>query len=433
MLVRVVILFLVFFLNCYSGINVNKSTSKIKVTSGATLTVENNINNFAGELVLEDGGSVEGGNVNFDEGVLNSGGTKSKIVGDLSLDESQIVLDGQKTFKGKAGAILESLKIKGSNNRLEGFLNVSKNIQLEDKSSTVTCALSGRIPCNLILNGGELFLEEDLYFVDDMFITGSGLVKLNRRKLKLGSQDITCGSQLYLDDAKDIELNANFHLAETWTFSGESVLQGNGKILYLDDGGEIVIEQGSGLMLQDVTIRNVNGNNIRCLDSNSTLSLQDASIILNSDYSFTTGSIEVIREFRIKGVDKFIYQSTSQSKIYSYCKMVFESGITFSFDPIYDSSISDWDQVKLCWDFEDLTSVLELKGATFHVTSTGISLLRGKMVVKEDSSLVSEATTSSDGLILGDGISADNDFDIEVTAGSRLRMSSGYIVDRSVA
>lgn len=428
---KILIFKLLIFTACSARINIKKSTSKIKVRNGAGFVVEGQISGCAGTIEAEEGATVSGSSIIFDDGIYDDAGNKVKISGTLDLsDDAEITLEDGKTFKGKRGSFFGRLKLKGAANRLEGFLMSTQEVELQDSQSTVTCALQGRVPCNMVLNGGELLLEEDLHFVDDMFFTGSGIIKLNRRKLRLGGKDITCNSALYFDEACDIELNSNLHLSETWTFSGESVLGGNGNFLYLDDGGEIVVEQGSSLLLHNVTIRNISGNNIRCLDNNATLSFHNVTWIQDGNYSFTTGSLDVIERFVLRGDSVFAYQSTQTSNISSYGKVVFDRGMTFSFDPICSGmTVEQSEQTRNLLSFEDSTSILELKGATLHVTSTSMKLTKGTFRIKDRSYIVSELADGfhkEEGLILGDNNSS-YDVKFEVGAGSILEVVSGAL------
>ena len=218
--------------NCVAKINVKKSSSTIHVADGAGFIEDGKISDFKGKLIKDSGGTVSGGTITFNNGTYDDSGNKVKMTGELNLDAiKEIVLNGNEIFKGKRGSVVEKLKIKGKKNRLEGLLQLTNLIELFDKEATMTCALQGRVPCNIALNGGSIFLEEDLHFVDDSFFTGSGIIKVNKRKVKFGSKEITCDASIYFDDACDVELNANMHLSETWTFSGTNILLGNNKIL----------------------------------------------------------------------------------------------------------------------------------------------------------------------------------------------------------
>jgi hypothetical protein len=428
-------LFLLFFslfpFIVFAGFNVKKSNSRINVKSGANFVVDNVINNYKGKLVKEEGASVSGDSINFNEGVLEDAGSKLKLTGNLALGAlGRILLDGGKIFKGKRGDNLRALRIRGKKNRLEGSAQPISEITLDDKNTTVTCALQGRVGCNIVLNGGKVFLEDDLNFADDVFFTGSGVVNLNKRTLRIGATDLTTSATIEFEDARDVECDANLSLESTWTFSGESILKGRGNILCLGSVGEIVVRKNSSLLLQQASIRELKGYNIRCEDTTSTLSLQSVKLRLSDNYSFTQGSIYVRKKLRINGDHKFIYQSAQTSIIGSHTKMIFDRGTTFSFDPIWNSSITDWNLVRDFFEFEDGTAVLELKGATLHVTpTTGMKLKKGKLRIKDESYISSELDGKfhmEEGLILGNN-NAEDDAKVEIMSGASLVVSGGAL------
>ncbi|GAG20493.1 unnamed protein product, partial [marine sediment metagenome] len=257
----------------------------------------------------------------------------------------------------------------------------------------------------------------DLHFVDDMFFTGSGTIELNRRKLRFGSKEMTVNAPLYFDQAQDIELNSNVHLASTWTCSSECIVEGNGKILYLENGGNVVVEKGSSLLLRDMTIRGVSENNIRCLDNFSTLSFQGVTWIQDGNYSFTNGSFDVISKIKVVGGTTFAYKSTQQSRILSKAKISFDNGMTFSYDPASASG----DLILLT----DETSKFCLNGATLYSTATGLQLTKGILQIMGNSCLTSEAAVEDEGIAFGDGVSSDNDLRIEIFPGAKMRITAG--------
>jgi hypothetical protein len=419
---------------CFSKVNINKASSTVHVESGANFVVEGWIDGFAGDLVKDQGGTISGGII-FNEGSYSSAGNKIKVSGEVDFfNGASVTLGGDNVFKGKRGEVVKQLKVKGKSNRIEGILQLNDAILLQDKDTSVTFAVQGRVPCNIQLNGGEVFLEEDLHFGDDSFFTGSGIIKLNRRKLKLGAKELRCTSPLYFDGAQDIELQSRVILEDTWTFSAESTLDGGGTFLEISDGGGIVVEEGSSLLLENVVLREISDNNLRCLDSAATLSFQNVTLILDGDYSFTVGSLEVIDNLHIKGKYVFAYQSAQTSTVHTYGRIVLDKGVTFSYDPIYNSEVSNWDQARNFLAFDDDTAVLELKGATLHVTSTSMKLRKGTLRVKNKSYIVSEldgAFHMEEGLILGNNIAAD-DMLCEIYGGATLVVSSGALSYKNI-
>jgi hypothetical protein len=422
-------------LSCAAKINVKKTSSMIHVGEGAGFINDGHISCFKGKLIKDTGGSISGGKISFDNGTYIDGGNQVKVTGDLNLDAvKEIVLNGKETFKGKRGSAVPKVKIKGAGNRLEGVLQLTNSIELQDASSSLTCAIQGRVSCDIALNGGLIFLEEDLYFVNDMFFTGSGVIKLNKRKVRLGGAEMTANADLYFCNAQDIEMNANLSLASTWTFSGFSVLEGNDRILCLGDGSGIVVEPNSSLLFRNIALRNVSGNKIRCLDKTSTLSFQNVRWILDKDYSFTVGAMHIINNFEISGRHVFAFQSAQTSTLCCYGKLMIDRGMTFSFDPIWNSSVIDWDQACNFLVFEDDTCSFELKGATLHVTTTGFKLKKGTFRVKEKSYIYSELDGDfhrEEGFILGNN-NADDDVKFEVMSGSKLELLSGALSYKNV-
>jgi len=423
---------------CHAGIQVNKSTSTIVVKSGAHLVIGNSISNFKGNLIKEDGAEISGKDIVFDNGTFEDSGKKIKITGKLDLEnDNDIVLSGNKIFRGKRGELVQKIKVSGSNNRLEGVLQLMHDVELFDSAASVTCALTGRMTRNIKLNGGRVFLEEDLHFVDDVFFDGSGTVVLNKRNLHLGSTEMTCESPIYFDQAQDVELHANFHLAETWTFSSAGILEGNGNILYLDDNGEIVVEKGSSLLLKNLTVRGLKENKIRCLDENSTLSTQSITLIQDDNFSFTIGRLEVEGDLRITGTHTFAYQSAQESIVHSHAKLILDRGVTFSFDPMWNSSFSDsdWESARDFFVFEDETSQLVLKGATVHVTTTSMKLKKGTLRVKTKSYVRSELDGRfhfEEGLIIGNN-NASDDLCCEIASGATLEVLQGALSYKNVS
>ncbi len=434
-------LFLInYFYSCNANFIIRKSSSKITVKSGATLVIDNSINNFVGELSKEDGAEISGGKIYFCDGIFNDNNNKVRVNGEFDLGESKnIILDGSKAFKGKNRTVKNEIKMSGKENRLEGAFELEKDVILQDENTSFTCALSGRMPRNISLAGGEIFLEEDLHFIDGMFFTGDGVVRLNKRKLKLGSTVMPVDVSLYFDDAGDIELGGNLQLSQTWTFSGTSILQGNGKILYLEEGGNIVVEKGSSLLFQNISIRNVKDNNIRCLDTYSTLSFQDVQLVHDNNYSFTVGCLDIIGDFTLKGDSVFAYQSAQDSYIRSHGKIIIDNNMTFSFDPMWNSTftyvideeewgiIDDWDAAREFLNFEDSTSMFILDNSTLHITSTYLKLTKGVLKIKGCSTIdveMRDKMFKEEGLIIGDN-SSDFDMKCQFSSGSLLKINSG--------
>lgn len=420
-------------------IKVTQPTSTFKIKSGATFITENQINDFKGTLVKEEGASISGNDIILQDGTFEDSESKMKMTGKLNPETaSYVVLMGNDSFKGKRGEVGQNIEIRGQNNFIDGALQLNQPLVIQDHLASLTCALHGRMPHNIILNGGTVYLGEDLHFVDDMFFTGSGNILLNKRNLHLGSTEITSDSNLYFDNAQDIEFHNTFHLEGTWTFSNQNMIEGNGNIIFLEEGGNIVVEQGSSLLLKNMIIQKVSDVNIRCLDNSTTLSLQDVTYVQDGNYSFSIGVLHILGNFELSGTHTFVYESAQTSTIFSNAKLKLDEGLTFSFDPKWNSSftitwidevgeIDPWLNARDFLAFQDNSSILQLKGSTLYVTTTGLKLKKGTLRFKEKSFIKSDFNHEfaiEEGLILGNNNVAD-DMICEFGIGSIVDVTAG--------
>jgi len=399
---------------CTAGVNVRSKSSAIHIDSGSTLIIDNPITNFTGRIVKQSGGTISGQTISFDEGVLENEGNKIRLTGDLLPGQVlKIVLNGSKTFRGKRGEVLENIEIRNKGNLIEGELLLKNPIVLHDATTTVSLALVGRLSQNITLNGGKIILEDDLFFINDKLITGSGSIDLNGRKLSFGAKELTWNGAIYFIDAFN-DFNANLTLNATWTFAGNSVLCGNGNTLTMGSKGNILVRPNSSLIIKSTTIQNVYGNNIRCEDASSTITLQNVKWIQSADYSFTVGRIDILDKCDLFGTATLAYQSSKPITIKKNARLLLNDGMTFS----YDAAGGDGTFI-----FEDASSILVLKGASFHVTATGLQFKKGRIRIKKES--VFSSDTASD-ITLGDNLTTvADDCSLEITDGSLLTITKG--------
>ena len=81
--------------------------------------------------------------------------------------------------------------------------------------------------------------------------------------------------------------------------------------------------------------------------------------------------------------------------------------------------------------FTNRSSALAFEDASFSAPN-GIQLIKGRLILdKENFAYNDNATSQSDGIILGDGVAEDNNL-IERGVESTLESQSGFIVDKTV-
>lgn len=218
-----------------------------------------------------------------------------------------------------------------------------------------------------------------------------------------------------------VELNSDVTLQDTEiTFTGISTLQGNGNILTLGDSAALIVGENAQLTMQNITIDGVNANNIRCVNDQSLLELENVRWNLDANYTFATGRMKVGKKFYINGPEKlFSYQSDQITTIESNGRLIIGQGVEFYYAP----SMALQNLLSLV----DSSSQLVLKGSTLRVSNIGINLLRGILKIARDSSLISEGSNLPEGIHFGDGSNANNNLDVQITPAAQLFITGPVI------
>lgn len=343
----------------------------------------------------------------------------------LQLSASTYLLPGYGEISFTKGLLPLAIVVQNVGNLVQGNGGFSGYIILKDSNAQLISNIDGVISNNVILNGGSITLASDLDLAGDSVFTGSGTLDLSAQELKLGTQDsLWTGTLAFIGDSATIDMNANVSLLGTWTVSGVCLINGNNNTLDLNGIGEIVVDRSSTLVLKNVRLDGVSGTNIRCLDDQARLILDDMAWVQDADFSFTTGSMTIIDHVDFLGASTFAYESTQTSTITSHgCWRVAEgmhfkmgrSSATTAIEPLY---------------FEDQVAMFNLDHGVFQVTGHGMQLTRGILVFDRDVALDIDGTTTANGLIIGSG-SADDDPLLRLNGSAAVSHNSGYVTFKS--
>jgi len=237
--------------------------------------------------------------------------------------------------------------------------------------------------------------------------------------LSTGSKDEFIFNNLKLLFDTDIDLKKSAY------FQGDCLVDGKKHSIDLSNGGSIIVDDGATLLLKDVTLKGITSSNIRCDDTVGTFSLQNVTWLQDANFSFTQGKIDIVGDVVISGTHVFIYESDQVSTIAANARLYFDTGMTFSYDPAGGASnlIS----------FADNSSILHLYETTLYVTTAGLDLTKGTLVVEGICPVESDATVQADGINFGDGASASNDINLKVFPESGLKVNSGYVVYKNLS
>lgn len=229
------------------------------------------------------------------------------------------------------------------------------------------------------------------------------------------------GSQLIFSNFTTVELGEDGYLDDVWMFEGEVILNGINKTLTLGPSAQLILRPGASLLLDNMTMKGLNGSKIRCLDNTCTLSLGNILWKQDADFTFTNGSLSIVKAFEFFGTSTFYYQTPRSSVIQSRGSLQIDEGFTFFYNP----PTSNRDLIQC----EDSTAVLALNGGTLACTATGIRLTDGTMTVDAESYLTQNSSADralSESIAIGNGIPA-NEVSIIIGSGAVLEILSGRV------
>lgn len=285
-----------------------------------------------------------------------------------------------------------------SDNGLLTFGFFKNGFGLQD--STTTCTFKSVFPVSgsLNLNGGQLYLANDLIFQDLTTFNSGGMILGNKHSMEL-STGITGISSTYNTVFQDIKifLNSDFLISGTVKFKGNCLLDGRWNRVTLGNNANIVIDRNSSLCLRNIEIDQIKRSNIRCLDNGGSLILDNMYWDQDANFTFSNGSIKFVNNVIFSGPWQFGYTSIMTSTIDADSNWMIadltqlgigRQGSIFGREPIY---------------FTDVTSILMMKNSRLNVNSNGMRITRGTFLIDGEVTFDVHSTGSSNGLAFGNG------------------------------
>lgn len=324
------------------------------------------------------------------------------------------------------GSFPLGLAVQGTGSAVRGTGTIDGSIILTGSSVQLNWDNVGTLNSLITLNGGTLTLGADLMVVGAGGVNGPGTIDLNGKTAFYGINDIVQSTPLTFIGGGAIKFNSRARLAASVLFQDYTTIEGFNNILDVSSGS-LVVDSGATLVLKDLVIDQLSGNNIRCVDDTGTIILNNARIILNDSFNFSYGALRFLNNNIFQGEYPFIYetQMTSTILVDSYLKL--DTGITFSYAPL---SLEGNNQLL---EFENHSAQLILNGATFLSTSSGIELTKGTLDVRQTSYMGCDIDTSTPfprGIAFGDG---SNDLNIVIRPNVSLSITNGILEYRNLS
>lgn len=387
--------------------NVTLANMSIDVGDGSTLYVAPNV-------TLDYSNAT----MNTPEGSFELNGTR--------YNSYTTLLSGNQSIFMIKGYLPMYTMIASTGNAIQGNGNIGGAIILQDENAELIWGLEGNLLNTMYMNNGSLVLASNFVCANGVQFSGPGTIHLSNNSFILGQNDLNWTDAIYWDGTNGVlSINSDVTLSNTWTFSGQCILDCNNNILDLTNGN-IIVERGSTLTIKNAKMQNIANTSITCLDNFSSLVLNNVSWIQSNNSIFPLGSLQFKNNVEMGGVGIFAYQSDQTVTIGQHSTLTLDQNFTFSYDEV-NSGLSN------LLVFTDTTSQLILNSATVYATGPGVQLTNGTLKINGNSSCASENSSAFEnpGIILGDCNGADDVICI-ISAGSQLTLLQGSLQYKNV-
>lgn len=404
------------------GFKSRSKTARLYRNSGTYFYINQNlvisdISMYADSLAVLD--VVLGKTLSYSDGIIVLDNGTFEITGSRYNFYTNLLAGNQSIFM-HSGFLPAYTLVVGTGNTIHGNGLVTGGVILSDSNTEIIFGLDGVLLNSVTMNGGTVKLMCDLACGRGVSFSGNGTVDLADNNLVFGSQNLTWVTDLYWGATDgSVHLNADVGLSSAWTFSGVCTLDGHGKILDLGSTGNIIVENGSKLILKDIILEHVGDNNIRCLDDAGVIVFDNVRWLQDSTYTFSSGSMQYLNETMCSGPYSFIYDSLKTSTVCANAELLITNGLKFS--------IGKKSNGENPLDFIDQTSVLHFNNSTFDISSGGLHCKKGTVACSRDVIIDINSTSTVNGLVLGSGQVAD-DMVFEMYPGTTVNFNSGHVL-----
>lgn len=197
--------------------------------------------------------------------------------------------------------------------------------------------------------------------------------------------------------------------------------RGNTLVISQDNAFNVYTDLSLGVTLKNMSITITTQHPFACLPENVSLTLQNVKLIIDTPtFTFHSGPscrLNIEGDCSIEGVNGSVFQFFNNPDQEAQNILTLCSGATLRID---HNIIFDWQSGADALRMTDATSTLFLNGATLTVPSaTGLRLLKGRLILDNKVLIDNEGNTDlTKGLILGDGVNASNNVDVNVLGGA---------------
>lgn len=289
-----------------------------------------------------------------------------------------------------------------------------------------SCTFNSVFPVSgtIDMNGGTLYLEQDMVLQNITQLSGLGNIIGNNHILTLCESVTSFPSDLKIIKDLTIKGANGVSLTSTMTVQGTCRIIGSNNFLDLNGGG-VIVDHDSSLELQNTIIKGVKNNNIGCVDDTASITLNNTEIELIGDVHFENGVINIINTSRIFGGYTFWYDSALPCYIDRESNLLICQNVTLKIGKKTPAGLSQLS-------FYNESSVISCSDCILQATANGIELTKGRIQLYNNTIITAESTDTTHGIILGDGVSEENDIKLELKGGCQSTFASGALVYNNV-
>jgi len=244
----------------------NPNASLILSGTNASLILSKSLDNFGGSLKITDKSATSivqttsNAAINFAKtGTVKYGVNNSCKM--LSPNNAVYITGGQ-SYNLTGNNILgtyDPIKVSGTDNLIYGSPAKTPPIILQDATTTMTLAINGKLTSNITMNGGTIYLQNDLLLKDDVHITGSGTIVFNGYNLTYPVYQQPITSELTCVNANDITVNVRTAQTTNTSFNSANIM-GTGVILNFTGGGSYTVRNGATIYVNGLHFKGLGSN-----------------------------------------------------------------------------------------------------------------------------------------------------------------------------
>lgn len=214
---------------------------------------------------------------------------------------------------------------------------------------------------------------------------------------------------------------ANFGL-----LNADLTIDGKGNEWNLLARGILSIPTGNKLTLKDVNVNKLSASRLVVHHSTSQLVLENSSLSLDGNYSFTHGSLVIKGDCTITGTTGTLFTFNGHHILIDYNSTLKIKNITFQPSPT--------SKIHQLIKYGNQISKLLLENATLKVNNitNGLAMVSGNLVIEGSSTIDNTSTDTAYALQLGNGADSSSNCNLVIRKNSKLTVDNAGVVFKNI-